>query len=82
MGGLPLPDVVRKLLQDPSILKWHPADETYEVMHGEKFEKRSVMWHSRPRVRPCRVRSPMPVRARVARHAMGRGVFSREGLSL
>lgn len=40
MGGLPLPDVVRELLRDPAILKWHPREEVYEVTHGDNFEKR------------------------------------------
>ena len=40
MGGLALPDVVRELLRDPAILKWHPRDEVYEVTHGDNFEKR------------------------------------------
>jgi hypothetical protein len=40
MGGLALPDVVRELLRDPGILKWHPREEVYEVTHGDNFEKR------------------------------------------
>ena len=40
MGGLALPDVVRELLRDPAVLKWHARDEVYEVMHGDNFEKR------------------------------------------
>jgi len=40
MGGLALPDVVRELLRDPAILKWHPREEVYEVTHGDNFEKR------------------------------------------
>jgi hypothetical protein len=40
MGGLSLPDVVRQLLRDPSILKWHPRETVYEVMDGDSFEKR------------------------------------------
>ena len=39
-GGLALPAVVRELLRDPTILRWHPEDEVYEVMHGDKFEQR------------------------------------------
>ena len=27
MGGLALPDVVRELLRDPTVLKWHARDE-------------------------------------------------------
>ena len=42
MGGLPLPDVVRQLLRDPSVLKWHPREEVYEVTHGENFELRCL----------------------------------------
>lgn len=40
MGGLALPDVVRELLRDPSVLKWHPREQVYEVMHGDNFEQR------------------------------------------
>lgn len=40
MGGLALPDVVRELLRDPGVLKWHPREQVYEVMHGDNFEKR------------------------------------------
>ena len=40
MGGLALPDVVRELLRDPAILKWHSREEVYEVTHGDNFEKR------------------------------------------
>ncbi len=40
MGGTSLPDVVRQLLRDPSILKWHPCETVYEVMDGDNFGKR------------------------------------------
>lgn len=53
MGGLALPDVVRELLRDPSVLKWHSRDEVYEVMHGETFEKR---WDRR--LPECRALAP------------------------
>ena len=42
MGGLPLPDVVRMLLREPSILRWHAEEEVYEVMDGMSFERRCV----------------------------------------
>ncbi|EKX54143.1 hypothetical protein GUITHDRAFT_150166 [Guillardia theta CCMP2712] len=40
MGGLALPDVVRELLKDPTVLRWDARDGVYEVMHGENFERR------------------------------------------
>jgi hypothetical protein len=40
ISGLGLPDVVRELLQDPTVLKWHLLREMYEVMDGERFEQR------------------------------------------
>jgi len=40
MAGLPLPDVVRELLRDPSVLTWDPEEEVYEVMDGTRFECR------------------------------------------
>ena len=43
MGGLSLPDVVRQLLQDSNVLKWHPREEVYEVTHGDNFEQRSAL---------------------------------------
>ncbi len=39
-GGLGLPDVVREILRDPAVLKWHQHREVYEVMDGERFERR------------------------------------------
>ena len=43
-GGaeLPLPNVVRELLRDTSILTWHPDEEVNEVMDGPSFERRWV----------------------------------------
>jgi len=38
-----IPNVIRELLQDPRILKWHPREKVYEVMHGDNFEKRSAL---------------------------------------
>eukprot|EP00961_Rhodomonas_salina_P150413 2025833-Rhodomonas_salina.2 len=40
MGGLALPDVVRELLKDSSVLRWDARDSVYEVVHGDNFEKR------------------------------------------
>lgn len=42
MGGLALPDVVRELLKDSSVLRWDARDSVYEVVHGDNFEKRLV----------------------------------------
>ena len=57
MGGLPLPDVVRQLLRDPSVLKWHPREEVYEVTHGENFELRCL---SCAVLHGCALRSGQP----------------------
>jgi hypothetical protein len=38
--GLPLPDVVRELLKDPTILRWDPVEMLYQVIQGEAFEMR------------------------------------------
>ncbi len=43
MDGLSLPDVVKHLLKESGILRWDPHEGTYEVLHGEKFESRSVL---------------------------------------
>jgi hypothetical protein len=43
MAGLALPDVVRELLRDPSVLVWHPGEEVYEVMDGTLFERRYAL---------------------------------------
>ena len=40
MAGISIPDVVRELLRDPSILRWHAEEEVYEVMDGMSFEHR------------------------------------------
>ena len=40
--GLGLPEVVRTLVQDPAILKWHQVAEVYEVIDGQRFEHRCV----------------------------------------
>lgn len=40
MGGLPLPDVVRELLREKSVLRWDFKDGVYEVLNGEEFERR------------------------------------------
>jgi hypothetical protein len=40
MGGLSLPDVVRVLLKDNSVLRWDVSDLHYEVINGPKFEAR------------------------------------------
>mmetsp|Transcript_41829 Transcript_41829/g.84124 ORF Transcript_41829/g.84124 Transcript_41829/m.84124 type:complete len:467 (+) Transcript_41829:170-1570(+) len=40
MGGLALPDVVRELLKDATVLRWDARDSVYEVVHGDNFEKR------------------------------------------
>ena len=42
MGGLSLPDVVRELLKERSVLRWDPIESLYEVLNGEKFELRRV----------------------------------------
>mmetsp|Transcript_10833 Transcript_10833/g.21768 ORF Transcript_10833/g.21768 Transcript_10833/m.21768 type:complete len:497 (+) Transcript_10833:237-1727(+) len=40
MGGLALPEVVRELLKDSSVLRWDSRESVYEVLHGDNFEKR------------------------------------------
>ena len=40
MGGLPLPDVVREILKDRSILWWNEEEGLYEVNDGDRFEAR------------------------------------------
>lgn len=40
MEGLSLPDVVRRLLAEPDVLRWDPIEGVYEVMDGDKFESR------------------------------------------
>ena len=44
-AGLPLPDVVRELLKDPSVLRWDPLESMYEVVDGDMFEMRSTSNH-------------------------------------
>ncbi len=43
VGGLSLPDVVRVLSKDSTVLKWDPAEFLYEVINGPKFESRSKL---------------------------------------
>ncbi len=40
MGGLSLPDVVRELIKDHSVLRWCSNEFEYEVIDGQKFESR------------------------------------------
>ena len=40
MGGLSLPDVVRELLKERSVLRWDEECGVYEVQNGEHFEAR------------------------------------------
>ena len=42
MGGLSLPDVVRELVKDHTVLRWCSSDFMYEVVDGQKFESRLV----------------------------------------
>ena len=44
-AGLPLPDVVRELLKDPSVLLWDPLESMYQVVDGDMFEMRSTSNH-------------------------------------
>ena len=69
-GGLALPAVVRELLRDPTILRWHPEDEVYEVMHGDKFEQRC--W----RACPCGVCVPVRLAPPPALRARAPGLMS------
>ena len=38
--GLPLPEVVQRLLRENNVLRWDPVDRSYIVLDGAKFEDR------------------------------------------
>lgn len=38
--GLPLPEVVQRLLRENNVLRWDPADRHYVVLDGSRFEDR------------------------------------------
>jgi hypothetical protein len=66
MGGLALPDVVRELLKDPSILLWDAREQVYEVLDGDLFEARwlAPLAPSKGAQRPSQRPSCCPLRAR------------------
>jgi len=49
-AGLPLPDVVRELLKDASILRWDPVENMYHVVDGDMFEMRSTTNRNKARI--------------------------------
>ncbi len=40
MSGMSLPEVVRVLLKDDTVLRWDSDEFLYEVINGPKFESR------------------------------------------